>query len=123
MHGREIPKTLVLPMPLFDGGAQFIGGTDLRGREGRGGSDDHPIFAFSVLVHFATDHRRQGNRAVAPAPQITFDPQQGMRNSRRGCLVYRRLSLALSQGLLPFSLPLLNAEGLVWGGQWPCRCR
>jgi hypothetical protein len=57
MHPGEVPETLVLAVPLFDGGAQFVGGTDLCRRKTIRGADQNPIVGLAVPVAFAAPRR------------------------------------------------------------------
>jgi len=53
VHAAEVPKALVLPVPLLDTGAEFVGGPQLGSREIVGSADEHPILRLAVLIALA----------------------------------------------------------------------
>ena len=56
MHPGEVPKALVLSVPLFDGGTEFIGRTEVAGGELWGSADENPIVRLAVLIALAVHH-------------------------------------------------------------------
>src|ERR1700693_2231610 len=101
MHPREIPETLVLPVPLFDGWAEFIGGANVSGSEAICSADEHPVFGLAVFIAFAVHHRGERHGTLTPTQQAAAEAEQSLRRRRhRGGRRFGggRLGLALCVG-------------------------